>query len=57
MTAGKRVYTSLCIACHRKTAGDRRRWRPSLAGSTFALGRAGDPVRILLQWKGRGASA
>ena len=48
---GKTVYTTLCVACHQDNGEGREKVAPTLLGSTFALGPAHVPARILLNGK------
>ncbi|HET7220787.1 MAG TPA: c-type cytochrome [Vicinamibacterales bacterium] len=48
---GKKIYQTLCAACHQPDGRGQERVAPSLVGSELALGPAGIPTRIVLNGK------
>ena len=48
---GRKIYTTLCAACHQPDGRGQERVAPSLVGSELALGPAGIPSRIVLNGK------
>jgi mono/diheme cytochrome c family protein len=48
---GRKIYQTLCAACHQPDGRGQERVAPSLVGSELALGPAGIPSRIVLNGK------
>lgn len=49
--AGHEIYANICQVCHQPDGRGREKLAPSLIGSTFLLGSAEVPARIVLQGK------
>jgi mono/diheme cytochrome c family protein len=49
--AGQEIYRNVCQACHQQDGRGMEKLAPSLLESTFAVGPAGIPIRIVLHGK------